>query len=157
MLLLFFLLLFFVCLEQLTNSITNQIIHYSGCKVNFYFQISSTERYQYTSKAAVIKLLFWVRWPVVLLMCCRLQELEISFCRNMTDRGLLEGIGSLQELTSLGLTDDDNLTAQALSKFLHRPSMTSIVFLNLSDCTNLDDEGLKGIAKRCNKLTYLHV
>jgi len=75
----------------------------------------------------------------------------------MTDRGLLEGIGSLQELTSLGLTDDDNLTAQALSKFLHRPSMTSIVSFNLSDCTSLDDEGLKGIAKRCNKLTYLNV
>ena len=93
----------------------------------------------------------------MLLMCCRLQELEITSCVNMTDRGLLEGIGSLQELTSLGLTDDDNLTAQALSKFLHRPSMTSIVFLNLSACSILDDDGLKGIAKRCNKLTYLHV
>ena len=123
----------------------------------FYFQISSTERYQYTSKAAVIKLLFWVHWPVMLLMGCRFQELEISFCRNMTDRGLLEGIGSLQELTSLTLNSGDNLTAQALSTFIHRPSMTSIVFLNLSDCINLDDEGLKGIAKRCNKLTYLHV
>ena len=123
----------------------------------FYFQSSSTERYQYTSKAAVIKLSFWVRWPVMLLMCCRLQELERSFCRNMTDRDLLEGIGSLQELTSLGLIDNDNLTAQALSKFLHRPSMNSIVLLNLSYCTNLDDEGLKGIAKRCNKLIYLHV
>ena len=76
---------------------------------------------------------------------------------NMTDRGLLEGIGSLQELTSLGLNDNKNVTAQALSTFLHRPSMTSIVFLNLSEFTNLDDEGLKGIAERCNKLTYLRV
>ena len=76
---------------------------------------------------------------------------------NMTDRGLLEGIGSLQELTSLGLNDNKNVTAQALSTFLHRPSMTSIVFLNLSEFTNLDDEGLKGIAERCKKLTYLHV
>jgi len=75
----------------------------------------------------------------------------------MTDRGLLEGIGSLHELTSLHLNKGRNLTAQALSTFLHRPSMTSVVLLNLSDCTNLDDEGLKGIAKRCNKLTYLHV
>jgi len=75
----------------------------------------------------------------------------------MTDRGLLEGIGSLQELTSLRLHACCNVTAQALSTFLHRPSMTSILSLNLSDCNNLDDEGLKGIAKRCNKLTYLHV
>jgi len=93
----------------------------------------------------------------MLLMCCRLKELEISLCDQITDRGLLEGIGSLQELTSLHLHKGRNLTAQALSTFLHRPSMTSIVFLKLSDCTNLDDEALKVIAKRCNKLTYLHV
>ena len=123
----------------------------------FCFQDSSTVHYQYTSKAPVIKLSFWVRLPIMLLTCCRLKELEISLCDQMTDRGLLEGIGSLQELTSLRLNISLKLTAQALSKFLHRPSMTSIVFLSLSLCFSLDDEGLKGIAKRCNKLTYLHV
>jgi hypothetical protein len=41
--------------------------------------------------------------------------------------------------------------------FLLRPSMTSVVMLDLSECSNLNDEGLKGIAERCNKLTYLHV
>ena len=77
---------------------------------------------------------------------------------GMTDRGLLEGIGSLHELTSLCLNENSNLTAQALSTFLHRPSMSSIMSLNLSGLPNLDDEGLEGIAKRCNKLTSsLHV
>jgi len=90
-------------------------------------------------------------------MCCRLQELEVTRCKPMTDRGLLEGIGSLHELTSLCLRFCDKLTAQALSTFLHRPSMTSIVSLNLWGCYNLDDEGMEGIAERCNKLTYLHV
>jgi hypothetical protein len=75
----------------------------------------------------------------------------------MTDRGLLKGIGSLQELTYLRLNRGLQLTAQALSTFLHQPSMTSIVLLDLSFCYNLDDEGLEGIAKRCNKLTYLHI
>jgi len=84
----------------------------------------------------------------MLLMCCRLQELQVSFCDEMTDRGLLEGVGSLQELTSLRLRRGSNLTARALSTFLHRPSMTSLVLLNLSECSNLDDEGLFGIAKR---------
>ena len=93
----------------------------------------------------------------MLLMCCRLQELKIFHCEEMTDRGLLEGIGSLQELTSFGLHGGHNLTAQALSTFLHRPSMISIVLLELLECSNLDDEGLKGIAERCNQLTYLHV
>jgi len=70
---------------------------------------------------------------------------------------LLEGIGSLHELTSLCLNEGRNLTAQALSTFLHRPSMSSIMSLNLSGLPNLDDEGLEGIAERCNKLTYLHI
>ena len=93
----------------------------------------------------------------MLLVCCRLQELLVNSDGNMRDRGLLEGIGSLHELTSVILGGGRNLTAQALSTFLHRPSMTSIVLLNLWYCPSLDDEGLKGIAERCNKLTYLHV
>ena len=94
---------------------------------------------------------------MVLLMCCRLRELVVNCCVAMTDRGLLEGIGSLHELTSLRLNWCFNLTAQTLSTFLHQPSMTSIVLLNLSECYNLDDEGMEGTAERCNKLTYLHV
>jgi hypothetical protein len=113
-----------------------------------WLQNISPEHYQYTSNVAVIKLSFFVHWHVMLLMCCRLQELGISFCDEMTDRGLLEGVGPLQKLTSLRLRRGHNLTAQALSTFLHRSSMTSIVFLNLSECSNLDDEGLFGIAER---------
>jgi len=75
----------------------------------------------------------------------------------MTDRGLLEGIGSLHELTHLRLYTGDNLTAQALSTFLHGPCMASIVLLDLSFCLNLDDEGLKGIGKRCIHLKELAV
>ena len=75
----------------------------------------------------------------------------------MTDRGLLEGIGSQNVLSSLLLSWGFKLTNQALSTFLHRPSMTSIVLLNLSLCHKLDDEGLNGIAERCNKLNYLHI
>jgi hypothetical protein len=89
-------------------------------------------------------------------MCCRLKELELT-CFNMTDRGLLEGIGSLHEITSLRLGMGYNFTAKAFSTFLHRSSMTSIVSLELSTCQNLGDEGLNGIAERCNKLTYLYV
>jgi hypothetical protein len=78
------------------------------------------------------------------------------FCYKMADRGLLEGIGSLHELTSLRLTGGSNLPAQALSTFLHQPSVAPILLLNLSECFTLDDEGLKGIAKRWDKLTNLH-
>jgi len=86
------------------------------------------------------------------LMCCRLQKLEVIRCRNMTYRGLLNGIGSLHELTPLRLNWGCNLTAQAFSTFLPRPSTVSLVSLDMSACRNLDDEGLKGVAERCNKL-----
>jgi hypothetical protein len=128
-----------------------------SCTINFCFHYNSLYRYQYTSKAAVIKLSFWVSWHVMILMCCRLQELMLISCYQMTDKGLLEGIGSLHELTSLRLSHDHYLSAHALSTFLHRPSMTSIVSLYLTGCCTLDDEGLKGIAERWNKLTYLHI
>ena len=75
----------------------------------------------------------------------------------MEDEEFLEGIGSLHELTSFRVFGGHNVTAQGWSTFLHRPSMTSIVSLSLLQCHNLDDEGLKGIAERCNKLTYLHI
>jgi hypothetical protein len=75
----------------------------------------------------------------------------------MTDRSLLEGIGSLHELTSLRLSGGLGLTAQALSTFLHRPSMSSIVLMDLTFCSNLEDGCLSGIAKRCNNLTCLNV
>jgi hypothetical protein len=91
------------------------------------------------------------------LMCCRLQELGLSNCPGMTDRGLLEGIGRIQELSSLDLNLCSSVTAQAWSSFFHQPTVTSIVSLSLDRCTELDDESLKGIAKRCNKLTYIHV
>jgi len=72
----------------------------------------------------------------------------------MTDRGLLEGIGPLHELKSLRLSFAENVTAEAFSMLLHQPSMSSIMSLNLSSCPNVDDEGLDGIAERCNKLRY---
>jgi hypothetical protein len=90
-------------------------------------------------------------------MCFRLQELTVSLCVKMTDKGLLQGIGSLHELTSLRLHFSGNSNAHAWSTFLHQPSMTSIVLLKLSACYNLDDEELNGISKRCYTLNYLHV
>ena len=83
----------------------------------------------------------------MLLMCCRLQELQV-ICDKMTDSGLLEGIESLHELTSLRLIGCRNLTGQALATFIYRPFMTSIVLLKLLFSCFLEDEGLKEIAER---------
>jgi len=90
----------------------------------------------------------------MLLACCRLQELKVSCCYNMTDRGLLDGMGQLHELTFLHLSFAENVTAQAFSMLFRQPSISSIISLDLSSCRNLDDEVLKGIAERCNNLRY---
>ncbi|KAJ9586673.1 hypothetical protein L9F63_019711, partial [Diploptera punctata] len=86
--------------------------------------------------------------------CTRLQVLDV-YCTRMTDKGLLEGIGALQELRSLSLQEGWNLTAQALSMFLHRPAMARIIHLNLCNCFHLDDRGLEGITNRCVHLKTL--
>jgi hypothetical protein len=90
-------------------------------------------------------------------VCCRLQELGVSSCQNMTERGLLEGIGSLQGLTLLDIYNCHNVPAEAFSDLFRRPAMSSIMFLDLSECHELDDEGIGAIANRCIKLTYLHI
>jgi len=73
----------------------------------------------------------------------------------MTDRSLLNGTVPLHELTSLRLNWSCNLTAQAFSTFLPRPSTVSLVSLDLSACRNLDDVALKGVAEMCIKLTCM--
>jgi len=88
----------------------------------------------------------------MLLISCRLQELGVVYCEKMSEKLLLECIGSLHELTSSLLYFCLKLIAQALSKFLRLPSMTSTVFLDITSLKR-DDELLKGIATRCNKLT----
>ena len=94
----------------------------------------------------------------MLLMSCRLQELEIYFGRRTMKKVVsLERIGSLHELTSLHLIGGLGFIAEGLTEFIHRPSMASIVSLNLTGCYNLDDKVLEGIAERCNKLKNLHV
>jgi len=71
---------------------------------------------------------------------------------------MLEGIGSLQELTSLNLSSLDlHFPATTLIEFFHQSFMSSLVLLNLSGSIYLSDECLNEIAERCNKLTYLHV
>lgn len=79
---------------------------------------------------------------------------------SQNDRyGVVTGIVSVHELTSSRLNLCLNVIAQARSTFLNRPSMTSVVYLDLWSFSNLGDEGMKGIAKRSNynTFTYLNV
>ncbi|KAJ9589697.1 hypothetical protein L9F63_017103 [Diploptera punctata] len=87
--------------------------------------------------------------------CTRLQVLDVSNCTLMTDKGLLEGIGALQELRSLSLHETCYLTSPAWSTFLDRPAMARLIYLKLNECPKIDDYGLEGIANRCVHLKTL--
>ncbi|KAJ9574539.1 hypothetical protein L9F63_008278, partial [Diploptera punctata] len=89
--------------------------------------------------------------------CTRLQVLDMTCCRRMTDRGLLEGIGALQKLRLLKLQLGLKLTTRAFSTFLNRPAMACIIYLHLYCCPQLDDYGLEGIANRCVNLRTLYL
>ncbi|KAJ9586675.1 hypothetical protein L9F63_019713, partial [Diploptera punctata] len=84
-----------------------------------------------------------------------LQVLDVKYCEHMNDKGLLEGIGALQELRMLGLHHAYRVNSPAWSTFLNRPAMANIIYLDLRKCSDLDDYGLEGIANRCVHLGTL--
>nr|CAD7448637.1 unnamed protein product [Timema bartmani] len=87
--------------------------------------------------------------------CSRLRVLKISFCDQMTDVGLLEGVGQLQYLQNLQLRRGNLLSARGLFTFLNHCNVSNLTHLDLSECSALNDEGLLGIAKRCQQLVLL--
>lgn len=88
--------------------------------------------------------------------CPRLQELEVTSCNDIRVRGMLEGIGSLQELTSLKLSSLTlHFPTTTLIEFYHQSFMSPLVLLNLSGSSYLNDECLNEIAERCKHLKDL--
>nr|CAD7427764.1 unnamed protein product [Timema monikensis] len=74
---------------------------------------------------------------------------------EMTDVGLLEGVGQLQCLQNLQLRRGNLLSARGLFTFLNHCNVSNLAHLDLSECSALNDEGLLGIAKRCQQLVLL--
>ncbi|XP_064606380.1 F-box/LRR-repeat protein 2-like [Liolophura sinensis] len=80
--------------------------------------------------------------------CSHLTQLSLSFSEELTDTSLVF-LQELSSLTDLRLKHGAEFTSQGLVQFFQGPSMSALRHLNLSECTELNDEGVLSLAKCC--------
>lgn len=93
---------------------------------------------------------------VALGACKQLVCLGISFCENMTDVGL-RGLHSLTSLTWLKLRKGTQLRPQALCQLIQNGGLAYLTYLNLGECTLLDDSVLAALGFHCPVLLQLEL
>lgn len=93
---------------------------------------------------------------VALGACKQLVCLGISFCENMTDMGL-KGLHSLTSLSWLKLRKATQLRPQALCQLIQNGGLASLTYLNLGECTLLDDSVLAALGFHCPVLLRLEL
>ncbi|XP_063217097.1 F-box/LRR-repeat protein 20-like isoform X2 [Bacillus rossius redtenbacheri] len=92
---------------------------------------------------------------VALSKCTGLTDLQISFCDHMTDQGLLNGIGKLTKLSVLKLRKGVQLTSPGLLKFFKSDNFSSLMYLDMSECSSLDDSTMLAIGTSARNLWVL--
>ena len=88
-----------------------------------------------------------------LVKCPKLKGLNLTWCQNISEVGIIALAENCNKLTTLNLSfcykiTDTGLTALAVNC----PNLTT---LNLSWCGKITDTGLTALAENCNKLTML--
>lgn len=86
--------------------------------------------------------------------CTLLKELGVSFCEKMTDEGLL-GILDLKQLTWLKLRKGCQLTPKGLRSLFEDVGLPQLAYVNLGECSQLDDSVLESMARCCPLLKHL--
>ncbi|KAG0718073.1 F-box/LRR-repeat protein 2 [Chionoecetes opilio] len=86
--------------------------------------------------------------------CTHLQKLGVSFCEKMTDQGL-SGIMGLRHLTWLKLRKGVQLTPVGLKYLFEDGGLPHLAYVNLGECSQLDDSALEAMAKCCPRLLHL--
>lgn len=86
--------------------------------------------------------------------CTRIKKLGVSFCEKMTDKGLL-GILDLKQLTWLKLRKGCQLTPEGLRSLFEDARLPQLAYVNLGECSQLDDSVLEAMAKCCPLLKHL--
>lgn len=85
---------------------------------------------------------------MALVRCGKLSSLSISFCELLSDISL-QHIQTLPSLRKLCLRKGTMFTARGLTRFLSSPSLAALSYLDVSECANLNDDGIKTLIKCC--------
>ncbi|XP_041455282.1 uncharacterized protein LOC121408036 [Lytechinus variegatus] len=88
--------------------------------------------------------------------CPNLEELNISFCEQLTDYSLTM-LKEWKNPVRLRLQKGKEFSEEALANLFISPHLSNLTFLDLSECSELRDPGLINIATRCPLLTHLAI
>ncbi|XP_061660661.1 F-box/LRR-repeat protein 7-like isoform X1 [Syngnathoides biaculeatus] len=100
----------------------------------------------------------------VLARCCpELRRLEVAGCYNISNEALFEVVSRCPNLEHLDLSGCSKVTCISLTEEaslqlspLHGQQI-SIRYLDMTDCSCLEDDGLRIIATHCPRLTHLYL
>ncbi|XP_072171486.1 uncharacterized protein [Diadema setosum] len=90
------------------------------------------------------------------MQCPNLSEFEVFFCEQLTD-DTLQSLRDWGNPVHLRLHKGKEFTESALASLFLSPHLSSLTFLDLSECSELKDQGLINIAHRCPYLKHLAV
>lgn len=86
--------------------------------------------------------------------CTKLEKLGVSFCEQMTDKGL-SGVSGLKYLTWLKLRKGSQLTPEGLTSLFFNGRLPLLAYVNLGECCLMDDNVLKALSRSCPRLVHL--
>jgi len=89
--------------------------------------------------------------------CSRLQHLHVAFCHKLSEESL-QCVENLISLKSLGLRKGYRFSPAALQRMFNSDfRMNQLLYLDLTECTGLNDIALQSLARCCTRLTELYL
>ncbi|XP_076467804.1 uncharacterized protein LOC143298750 isoform X2 [Babylonia areolata] len=82
--------------------------------------------------------------------CHCLKILSVSFCEQLTDQSI-KHLQRLENLEKLSLRKGPAFSASALTELLSSPTLRSLTYLDLTECQQLEDQGVQAIAHTCSQ------
>ena len=86
--------------------------------------------------------------------CPNLQSLNISLCSNITDEGIIMVAKNCLNLQSLDISSCSKVTDTGIKEVAK--NCHNLQSLNISSCKDITDEGIKEVAKYCHNLQSLY-
>ena len=92
--------------------------------------------------AATFKKIF----PSIALECPRLESLTLTFCENITDKGMEFLIKNCKNLKKLDLEGTKSLTSQFLCEI--EKNLPKLCYINLTNCLNIGYTSVKEVVRK---------
>jgi len=86
--------------------------------------------------------------------CPELEQLELQRCRNVTNGGILDLVTRCTKLNYLDLTGCPMVSS---INIVRKHTHLSLTYLDMSECSSLDDTGLSMIMLNCPLITHLYL